>query len=203
MNNRNSCNQNRMPVRTDFGPDPFVTNIRRASLENCNFRTALWTGKHLQVTLMCIPPRGEIGLEIHPDTDQFLCIEDGCGCVMMGCSRDRLDYQVNINRDCAVCVPAGTWHNIVNTGRCPLKLYSIYAPPHHPHGTVQRTKAEADAAEGNCSCHRHMDMEHRMDMDHHMDRDRHMDRDHHMDRDCHMDRDHHMNRECHMDREFD
>jgi len=133
--------------RTDYGPCPFVTNIAQATVKNNTYRTALWTGNHLQLTLMCIPAGGEIGLEVHPDTDQFLRLEQGRGIVMMGPSRDRLTFRRRVSADDAVLVPAGTWHNIVNTGRGPLKLYSIYAPPHHPRGTVQRTKAEADAAE--------------------------------------------------------
>jgi len=83
-------------------------------------------------------------LEIHPDTDQFLRIEQGSGIVMMGKRKEQLDFQQCISADDVIFVPTGTWHNVVNKGRCPLKLYSIYAPPHHPHGTVHRTKADAD-----------------------------------------------------------
>lgn len=132
---------------TDFGPEPFVTNIEQRTLQNRNYRTALWTGNYLQLTLMSIPPGGEIGLEIHPDTDQFLRIEGGNGVAMMGPSKDRLSYQRRIKSGCAVFVPAKTWHNVVNTGNQALKIYSIYAPPHHPHGTVQATKCIADAEE--------------------------------------------------------
>jgi len=129
----------------DCGPNPFVVDIARATNANPNYRTALWTGTHLQATLMCIPAGGEIGLEAHPDTDQFLRVESGTGCAMMGPRRDALNYRAPVRDGCAVFVPAGTWHNLVNTGNCPLKLYTIYAPPHHPHGTVHRTKAQADA----------------------------------------------------------
>jgi len=94
---------------------------------------------------MCIPPGGEIGLEKHPDTDQFLRVESGQGCAMMGPRQNMLNYRSRVDGDSAVFVPANTWHNVVNCGRAPLKLYSIYAPPHHPHGTVHRTKAQADA----------------------------------------------------------
>ncbi|MGN7471667.1 cupin domain-containing protein [Brevibacillus sp. SAFN-007a] len=137
---------NRVALK-DYGPHPLAINIDEAAKQNTNYRTALWTGKHLQVTLMSIPVGGDIGLEIHPDTDQFLRIEEGHGLVQMGPRKDRLDYQARLNGDYAVMVPAGTWHNIINTGNEPLKLYSIYAPPHHPHGTVQRTKAQAAAEE--------------------------------------------------------
>ncbi|NLA73548.1 MAG: cupin domain-containing protein [Clostridiales bacterium] len=129
----------------DFGPEPFVVNISNATEQNSVYRRTLWTGCHLQLTLMCIPPCGEIGLEVHPQTDQFLRLEAGRGIVKMGKCKDQLDFQQKVCRDDAIFVPAGTWHNVINTGRAPLKLYSIYAPPHHPHGTVHRTKAEADA----------------------------------------------------------
>lgn len=132
---------------TDYGPKPCVVDINQATLENRTFRTALWTGNHLQLTLMSIEVGEDIGLEIHPDTDQFLRIEEGCGLVKMGSSKSDLYYQKRLHRDSAIFIPAGTWHNVINTGDRPLKLYSIYAPPHHPHGTVQETKAMAEAAE--------------------------------------------------------
>jgi len=132
---------------TDHGPNPYVTNINRATLGNANYRKAIWTGRYLQSTVMAIPPGGEIGLEVHPDTDQFLRVEGGFGMAMMGPTEQNLNYRQPVRNDTAIFVPAGTWHNVVNTGRVPLKLYSIYAPPHHPHGTVQRTKAIADAEE--------------------------------------------------------
>ena len=134
---------NQNPV--DFGPEPFVVNIARATQQYPFYRRTLWTGCHLQLTLMCIPPCGEIGLEVHPDNDQFLRLEEGQGIVMMGACRERLNFQRPVCQDDAIFVPAGTWHNVVNTGRMPLKLYAIYAPPHHPHGTVHRTKEESDA----------------------------------------------------------
>lgn len=127
----------------DYGDMPLVVNIDETSDANRNFRTALWTGKYLQVTLMSIPVGGDIGVEIHPDTDQFIRVESGCGVALTGCSCSELNHRQTINRHSAVIIPAGTWHNLVNTGDCPLKLYSIYAPPHHPFGTVHRTKADA------------------------------------------------------------
>ena len=129
----------------DFGPEPFVVNIACAAEQNPFYRRALWTGHHLQLTLMSIPPCGEIGLEVHPDDDQFLRIEAGCGTVMMGPRQDCLAFQRLVGSGDAIFVPAGTWHNVVNTGKTSIKLYSIYAPPHHPPGTVHRTKAEADS----------------------------------------------------------
>lgn len=124
----------------DYGPQPLVVNINKAAKQNNNFRTALWTGKHLQVTLMSINVGDDIGLEIHPDIDQFIRIEDGQAIVRMGRSKDNLDFQANARDDFAIMIPAGTWHNIINTGNKPLKVYSIYAPPQHPHGVVHVTK---------------------------------------------------------------
>lgn len=124
----------------DYGPQPYVVNIDKATKQNSNFRTALWTGDHLQVTLMSIKVGDDIGLEIHPDTDQFIRIEDGQGTVKMGKNKDNLDFQANAREDFAIMIPSGTWHNIINSGSKPLKVYSIYAPPHHPHGVVQVTK---------------------------------------------------------------
>lgn len=134
-------------IGEDFGPDPFVVNIEKATLENPFFRRALWTGTHLQLTLMCIPPGGEIGLEMHPDLDQFLRLEQGRGRVMMGPTQDNLNFQRNVSDGFAIFIPAGTWHNLVNTGNEPIKLYSIYAPVQHPAGTIHCTKADSDAAE--------------------------------------------------------
>ena len=131
----------------DYGPQPFVVNIEEATLQNDNFRTALWTGTHLQVTLMSIGVGEDIGLEMHPDVDQFLRIEEGQGLVKMGSRKDKLDFQDKAYDGYAILIPAGTWHNLINTGRKPLKLYSIYAPPNHPKGTVHETKADAEAAE--------------------------------------------------------
>ena len=130
----------------DHGPDPFVANIEQATLDNTNYRTTLWTGKNLQVTLMCIQPGRDIGLEVHETHDQFLRIEEGTATVYTGPAEDSLESW-QANNDDAVLVPADTWHNLVNSGDIPLKVYSIYAPPQHPHGTVQATKEEADREE--------------------------------------------------------
>ncbi|MBR0597223.1 cupin domain-containing protein [Sinanaerobacter chloroacetimidivorans] len=134
---------------TDYGPAPLVINIEEVTKQNENFRTALWTGDHLQLTLMCINPGEEIGLEIHPNLDQFIRIEDGQGLVKMGNQKDRLDFQEKVYDNFAFIIPAGTWHNLINTGNKPLKLYSIYAPPQHPHGTIQETREDAEASEND------------------------------------------------------
>lgn len=103
----------------------------------------LWTGNNLQVTLMTIPVGGDVGLEQHMGIDQFLRIEEGMAQVLMGDSQDKLDFVRDVEDDYAIFVPAGKWHNIVNKGDKPLKLYSIYAPAEHPHGTVHKTQQEA------------------------------------------------------------
>ncbi|WP_411682004.1 cupin domain-containing protein [Clostridium thailandense] len=131
----------------DYGPEPYVVNINAATRQNNTYRTALWTGKHLQVTLMSIKPGESIGLEVHPNIDQFIRIEQGQGIVKMGPRKNNLNFQRRIRDEIAIMIPAGTWHDVINTGSVPLKLYSIYAPPQHPKGTVQKTKAIAEASE--------------------------------------------------------
>jgi mannose-6-phosphate isomerase-like protein (cupin superfamily) len=131
-------------VLKDYGAEPLVIDIEAATLSNDNFRTALWTGSLLQLTLMSIPVGGEIGLEMHPDVDQFLRIEDGQAKVLMGDTENSLTFVKTAEKDFAIFVPAGKWHNLVNTGDKPLKLYSIYAPVEHPHSTVHKTAEDDD-----------------------------------------------------------
>ncbi|MDD4546266.1 MAG: cupin domain-containing protein [Oscillospiraceae bacterium] len=128
----------------DHGPNPYVVNIERATLKNNYFRTALWTGNHLQLTLMSIKPGGEIGLEQHHGLDQFLRIEQGEGVVVMGDSRENLNFKERVFDNDVILIPSGKWHNLINTGRVPIKLYSIYAPPQHPFGTVHVTKEDQE-----------------------------------------------------------
>lgn len=134
--------QNHQVTQSDYGKQPFVVNINEAAKRNEPFRTVLWTGNHLQMTLMSIGVGEDVGLEVHPETDQFLRIEEGQGLVQMGNSEHQLDFVRNVGKNDAIIVPAGTWHNLTNTGHTPIKLYSIYAPPAHPPGTVHRTKAD-------------------------------------------------------------
>ncbi len=134
-------------VLRDYGTEPSVLDIDAYTMSNTNFRTALWTGEKLQVTLMSIPVGGEVGLELHPQTEQFLRIEDGTGKVLIGDSKDSLHFTQEVSADFAVFVPAGKWHNIINTGDKPLKLYSIYSPAEHPKGTVHQTPEESMEAE--------------------------------------------------------
>jgi mannose-6-phosphate isomerase-like protein (cupin superfamily) len=130
-----------MPMELkDYGPQPFVIDISEAAKQNNNYRTTIWTGNHLQVTLMSINVGDDIGLEVHPTVDQFLRIEEGNGIVRMGKSKGNLNFEAKASNDFAIMVPAGTWHNVINTGNIPLKLYSIYAPPQHPYGTINITK---------------------------------------------------------------
>lgn len=136
-------------VLQDYGPNPYVVDINQATLQNDTFRTALWTGSHFQITLMSLNPGEDIGLEMHPDVDQFLRIEQGEGIVQMGDKADNLTLQQKVYDDYSIVIPAGTWHNLTNTGNTDLKLYSIYAPPNHPFGTVHATKADAEAEEHN------------------------------------------------------
>lgn len=142
-NYMNYYNMNPNYIR-DYGPEPFVININEATMQNNNFRTALWTGKHLQVTLMSINVGESIGLEMHPDVDQFIRIEQGYGLVQMGNDKNNLNFERKVYDDFAIIIPAGKWHNLTNIGNVPIKLYSIYAPPNHPKGTIHRTKADAE-----------------------------------------------------------
>ncbi|MBM7623661.1 mannose-6-phosphate isomerase-like protein (cupin superfamily) [Sporohalobacter salinus] len=133
----------------DYGPCPFVINIEEATKQNNYYRIALWTGKYLQLTLMSINAGDEIGLERHTDLDQFIRIEKGQGIVRMGDRKNQLDFQAKVYDDYAIFIPAGKWHNLINTGRTTLKLYSIYAPPEHPRDTIHKTKEDAEEHNGH------------------------------------------------------
>jgi mannose-6-phosphate isomerase-like protein (cupin superfamily) len=125
----------------------WVGDIEKTTVENATFRTVLFTGEHSQLTVMRIPPGEDIGRELHPDHDQFLRVEQGSARVELGSSEDAVDETHDVEADWAIVVPAGVWHNLVNTGEGDLKLYSIYSPAEHPDGTVHETKADAEAAE--------------------------------------------------------
>lgn len=126
----------------DFGPAPFVFDIEAYTVQNENYRTTIWTGTSMQMTVMNILPGEDIGLELHTEIDQFIRVEEGSGIVKMGDTEDNLDFQQRVKEDFAVFIPAGKWHNVVNDTDKPLKLYSIYAPVEHPHGTVHATRKE-------------------------------------------------------------
>ncbi len=138
------CNcQDHKPDCEEYSPNLLVTNVAQETIRNPHYRSELWTGYKMQMTLMCIPVCSDIGLEIHEDTDQIIRVEQGFGRVCMGFCKDELNFQQNICSGSTIFIPAGTWHNVINTGRCPLKLSTLYAPPHHPLGTEQHTKADA------------------------------------------------------------
>ena len=130
-----------MPDATFFpaASDPNCTldcdEPEKATKENSNYRTVAWAGRYLQVTLMSIPPGSSIGLEAHPETDQFVRLDAGKGHVTMGPAEDDLSFQLDVEDGWSVQVPAGTWHDIINTGDEDMRLYVVYAPrpPHAGH----------------------------------------------------------------------
>ena len=124
-----------------------VAAIRKATLYNRYFRREMWTGEHLQITVMSIPVGGEVGTEIHKSLDQVLVVEQGSASVYMGSDPAELPVVGEAREGDAILVPAGTYHNIVNDGRVPLQMFSVYAPPKHPVGTLHPTKEDADRAE--------------------------------------------------------
>ncbi len=122
----------------------YIQNIEELTLKNTQFRQVLYTGQHIQLVLMCLQPGEDIGLEVHAVTDQFLRVEAGTGQVVM-------NGEAHLIKDGdAFVVPAGTEHNVINTSLDhPLKLYTLYAPPHHKDGTVHATKQAAEADEAD------------------------------------------------------
>jgi mannose-6-phosphate isomerase-like protein (cupin superfamily) len=116
----------------------YVTNIEKLSLENDNFRKVLYTDKNSQLVLMSLLAGEEIGEEVH-DVDQFLRVEKGTGVAILS------DISHDLSDGSVIIVPAGTKHNLINTGSDSMKLYTLYMPPHHKDGVVHRTKADAEA----------------------------------------------------------
>ena len=120
----------------------YVGDIEKLAGDNTYFRRVLFTAAHMQLVLMALAPGEEIGMEVHPDNDQFFRFEEGEGKVIIA------GEESVISDGFVAVVPAGTMHNVINTSQTtPLKLYTIYAPAHHPDGTVHKTKQEALAAE--------------------------------------------------------
>lgn len=115
----------------------FVSNIEKDTVGNDNFRKVLYTGKNSQLVLMSLKPGEDIGEEIHKDTDQFFRIDSGSGQVVIN------GVEHDIGNGSAVVVPQGAKHNVINTGKENLKLYSIYSPPHHHFDVIHKTKEEA------------------------------------------------------------
>ena len=131
----------------DIGPQPQSFDLERATLENDNYRAVAWSGKYLQLTLMSIPPGDDIGLEAHPETDQFLRLDAGRGRVQMGPHENQLDFDQEVEDGGAIRVPAGTWHNVTNIGDEPIRLNTVYAPVHHAAGALQATADDAERDE--------------------------------------------------------
>ncbi len=131
----------------DIGPQPQSFDLEKATLENDDYRAVVWSGRYLQLTLMSIPPGDDIGLEAHPETDQFLRLDGGRGRVQMGSAEDQLEFDQEVEDGWAILVPAGTWHNVTNIGDEPMQLYAVYAPVHHAPGIVQPTAADAEQDE--------------------------------------------------------
>jgi mannose-6-phosphate isomerase-like protein (cupin superfamily) len=120
--------------------DGFIDHIEEATVDNSSFRRILYTGNHLQLVLMSLAPGEDIGEEVHNDGDQFFRIEEGHGVVAID------GRESEITDGDGILVPAGTRHNLKNLGEKPLKLYTLYGPPHHRDGYAAATKAEAEAA---------------------------------------------------------
>ena len=121
----------------------YVDNIEQATIANEDFRRVLYTGQHLQLVLMTLPPGCDIGEEVHEDRDQFFRIEEGEGEI-------RIDGVANrVEDDFAVIVPAGARHNVINTGDTPLRLYTLYGPPEHRDGVVHATREKAERDHDN------------------------------------------------------
>ena len=115
----------------------FVQNIETLTEDNRDFRRVLYTAEHSQLVVMALPPGEHIGAEVH-DVDQFFRVEEGTGEVVLGQTRTA------IGAGTAIVIPAGTKHDVINTGEKPLQLYTIYSPPHHRDRVVHRTRAEAE-----------------------------------------------------------
>ena len=118
----------------------FVDDIEGMTEKNKDFRRVLYTGKHVQLVVMSIRKGGEIGEEVHTDRDQFFRVEKGRGEVVID------EKRTKIRAGDGIVVPAGARHNVINTGSKRLRLYTIYGPPEHKDGVVQKTKEEADSA---------------------------------------------------------
>lgn len=123
----------------------FFGSIEDLTLKNSNFRQVLFTGQHCQLVVMCLEPGEEIGREMHDTVDQFFRLEQGEAKFILN---DTDEYIARATD--AVVIPAGTFHNVINTSATlQLKLYTLYSPPNHPEGTIHRTKADAEAAESH------------------------------------------------------
>ena len=134
---------NKHSIFKDYGGAPLILNLPVAAERNESFRQAIWTGDDLQLTVMTIPVGGEIGEEMHDDLDQMLRVEAGVALIRIGESEGTLRDARRVGAGSVLLIPRGTHHNLVNVGREPLRLSSVYAPPAHPKGTVHKTKEDA------------------------------------------------------------
>jgi len=121
----------------DIGPQPQSFDLETSTRENTRYRS--------QVTLMSIPICCDIGLEMHPETDQFLRLDAGRGRAQIGTTKDRLTFDKEVSDGWCILIPAGSWHNVTNIGEEPMQLYAIYAPAHHKPGKIHNTAADAAA----------------------------------------------------------
>ena len=134
---------NKHSILKDYGGAPLILNLPTAASRNESFRQALWTGNDLQLTVMSIPEGGDVGEEMHEAFDQMLRIEAGVALVRIGEEKGRLRDARRVGEGGVFLIPAGTYHNVVNAGKSPLKLSSVYGPPAHPKGTVDRAKEDS------------------------------------------------------------
>lgn len=138
MNNKNRIFEivNKIEKNDNKKIKPYFGNIEKLTIDGNNYRKVLHTTTNLQLVLMSLKPNEEIGMETHTNTDQFFRFEQGNG----KCIINNIEYTVK-DGDCVI-VPAGMSHNIKNTGENELKLYTIYSPPHHKEGTVEKEKKD-------------------------------------------------------------
>ncbi|AEB30884.1 uncharacterized protein YrkC [Carnobacterium sp. 17-4] len=127
----------------DHGKKPYMFDIEEATIQNNNFRTTIWTGENLQLTVMSIKENEEAGLEVHEGIDQFIRIVEGQGVCKIGETKDNLNFERAITKNDAVMVPENMWHNIINTGGKPLKFYTLYSTPEHKEGTIHISREDA------------------------------------------------------------
>lgn len=122
---------------------PMIMDVEEATIENESYQTESWTGKYLQLVFMSLKPGEVIDLEVHEDHDQFIRIEKGEARVLMGLTKDDLNFDEKVSYDWAILIPAGYWHKIENIGETDLKIYTLYGPPEHAKGTDNKTYKDA------------------------------------------------------------
>lgn len=131
----------------DKGEQPWVFDIRSATLDNEHYRNTRWTGQFFQMVLMSLEPGEVIDLEVHNDHDQFFRVEAGTARVLMGESAENLDFEANAGPGYGIMIPAGFWHQVENIGDTALKVYTFYAPSEHPAGTVHARYEDTEGYE--------------------------------------------------------